>query len=213
MPLFVNKDKLVQDVKKRKEELVKTTVPAIKKELDNLKAKASTAQGVDKIAANAELKYAQARYNAAKAGVPIKEEVIDETTGQVKSFAKQSGKSVKEVEAMWNDTVEKIKKQYPKKKEKDIWTIVVSVLKKRLKLVDEDGSPAITTTSIGSPTTVDGTPAMGGNSAYFYGKGLGTKEPVKRTMPKLISLKDYGKPKKKKLREYIDYIDNMTKFI
>lgn len=54
----------------------------------------------------------------------------------VKSFAKKSDKSIKQVEKMWDEAQDIVKKQNPKikKSSKKYYPLVVGVLKKMLKL-------------------------------------------------------------------------------
>jgi len=68
----------------------------------------------------------------------------------VKSFADKTGKSVKEVEKLWNKAKAIVKDEYPDVKEGDdkFYSIVVGILKKMLK-INED-VPATTTNDISS---------------------------------------------------------------
>lgn len=57
----------------------------------------------------------------------------------IKSFAKKSGKSVQEVEKIWNEIKEKlIKQNYDDKNKELFYKILVTILKKKLKIEDED---------------------------------------------------------------------------
>lgn len=65
----------------------------------------------------------------------------------IDSFVKKSGKSKKQVEKLWNDTEKLVKKEYPDKKGDSVYKLIVGILKKRLKIVDEDA--VITMGSLG----------------------------------------------------------------
>lgn len=61
---------------------------------------------------------------------------INEPPNLVKSFAKKSGKSEQEVEALWKEVKADVRKQYPDVKEDSdrFYELVVGILKKRLKI-------------------------------------------------------------------------------
>jgi hypothetical protein len=69
----------------------------------------------------------------------------------VTSFAKKTGKSVDDVEKMWDDAVEIVKKQYKDIEDgsEDFYRLVTGILKKMLKI---EATAAITTGSLGGTT-------------------------------------------------------------
>lgn len=87
----------------------------------------------------------------------------------IDSFAKKSGKSVKDVEKEWKASKEIVKSEYPKIKQdsEDFYKLVTSILKKKLKLEDT----TTTTSSIGG--TVNGVPD---SQAYIYKTKIGKKK-------------------------------------
>ena len=50
----------------------------------------------------------------------------------VKSFADKTGKSVENIEGIWKETEDQVKKEYPDKE--DIYGIVTSIVKKKIGL-------------------------------------------------------------------------------
>jgi len=83
----------------------------------------------------------------------------------VKSFSDKSGKSLADVEKLWNDAEGIVKKDYsdvPVNSDK-YYSLVVGVLKNMLKLEE----PSITTTS------------MGGDNSLFYDK-IGYEKKMKK---------------------------------
>jgi hypothetical protein len=54
----------------------------------------------------------------------------------IEKFAKESGKSKKEVEKLWNKAKKIVSKEYPKIKEKNprFWKLTTGIVKKMLKL-------------------------------------------------------------------------------
>lgn len=107
----------------------------------------------------------------------------------IKSFAKKSGKDIKYIEDMWNKVLLKVKETYKDKNEDDQYSIVVGILKKNLN-IKEDADAAITTSTAGDVSSYGGE----GNFA-----------------PKLgVMMTRFGdmKPKKKKVNEVNEYIDN-----
>jgi hypothetical protein len=66
-------------------------------------------------------------------------ELLNEDVDLIKSFAEKSGKSKKEVEALWKELVASTKKAHPNLTEKDnrFWEIVTGTLKKILKIKSE----------------------------------------------------------------------------
>ena len=69
----------------------------------------------------------------------------------VKNFSNKTGKSEEEVEKLWNQAKEIVKKDYPKVKETDdnFYQIVTGILKKMLGMTEDVAAPAMTTTTMG----------------------------------------------------------------
>jgi len=69
----------------------------------------------------------------------------------VTSFAKKTGKSVDDVEKMWDDAIKIVKKQYKDVEDSsdDFYRLVTGILKKMLKIED---TSATTTLSLGGTT-------------------------------------------------------------
>ena len=88
-------------------------------------------------------------------------------TNIVKSFAQKTGKSIADVEKLWDKAKGIVKQQYDKKEEDPgFYNIVTGILKKMLKI--ETSQAKVTTGTIGG--TIDGTPNP---KAYLYYKKLG----------------------------------------
>jgi len=111
----------------------------------------------------------------------------------VKSFAKKSGKSVKEIEKMWNKVLAKVKETYEDKDDDEIYAIVTGILKKNLKIQEEDSAAAITTSTAGDVSS--------------YG-GAGNFAPKLSTV--LSRIGDFKPKKKKKVNEVNEYIDTFV---
>jgi hypothetical protein len=104
----------------------------------------------------------------------------------IKSFSDKSGKSEKEVEDLWNKAEDIVKDKYdlsPDDGDK-FYSLVTGVLKKMLKLVDEDFG-----TGVAAAGAATGTPAGG--------PGMGVYAPKIGTMKK-------RKKKKKTFKEYLE---------
>lgn len=69
----------------------------------------------------------------------------------VKLFSEKTGKSIQDVETLWDKAKVIVKKEYPKVKETDdnFYQIVTGVLKKMLGLSEDVAAPAMTTTTMG----------------------------------------------------------------
>jgi hypothetical protein len=57
-----------------------------------------------------------------------------EAANIIKSFADKSGKSIKEVEKIWDDTANELKKQGRKEDDDSFYPVLVTILKKKLKI-------------------------------------------------------------------------------
>jgi hypothetical protein len=59
---------------------------------------------------------------------------LTETVAQVKAFAEKSGKSVEEVEKLWNEIKADLKEQGKKESDENFFALLVGILKKRLEV-------------------------------------------------------------------------------
>ncbi len=89
----------------------------------------------------------------------------------VKSFADKSGKSTTEVEEMWNNAENIVKDKYNLSKADGdkYYSAITGLLKKMLKLVDEEFESGVGNTGLAS-----GTPS-GGAGLGVYATKIGTK--------------------------------------
>jgi hypothetical protein len=67
-----------------------------------------------------------------------------------KYFVNKTGKTEKEIETLWNKAKDIVKDQYKiKETDNNFYQIVMGVVKKMLSLTEEEGAPAITTSTMG----------------------------------------------------------------